>query len=344
MLDDGTLAALHRRALGHRPDLEPDDLRQGDRPAATPTTSRSRELREQGLERRGAVLRARARPTCSAPRSCSRRSTSAPTASTAGSRSRSRRCSPTTPSDDRPGARTSTRAPPCNIFIKIPGTEAGLHGDRGVDLRRRPGQRHAAVLEPSSTSPRPRPTCAGSSAAIEAGLEPDVAVGRLAVHQPLGRGGGRRGARRAAQPARDRGRQADLPAYRELLDSDRWQRLAERGRAPAAAAVGQHRDQGPRRVRRALRRGARRAVHDQHDAREDAARVRRPRRGRRAAARGRRRRRAGRWRASPTPASTSTRSRRSSRRRAPRRSSSRGRSCSRRSPPKGEKLAAAAEQ
>ena len=31
MLDDGTLAALHRRALGHRADLEPDDLRQGDR-------------------------------------------------------------------------------------------------------------------------------------------------------------------------------------------------------------------------------------------------------------------------------------------------------------------------
>ena len=31
MLDEGTLAALHRRALGHRTDLEPDDLRQGDR-------------------------------------------------------------------------------------------------------------------------------------------------------------------------------------------------------------------------------------------------------------------------------------------------------------------------
>ena len=31
MLDNGTLAALHRRAVGHRADVEPDDLRQGDR-------------------------------------------------------------------------------------------------------------------------------------------------------------------------------------------------------------------------------------------------------------------------------------------------------------------------
>ena len=82
-------------------------------------------------------------------------------------------------------------------------------------------------------------------------------------------------------------------AYRELLDSERWQRLAERGRPAAAAALREHRHQGPRRLRHALHRGARGPVHDQHDARQDPARVRRPRRGRRPAAGRRRRRRAG---------------------------------------------------
>ena len=55
--------ALHRRALGHRPDLQPDDLRQGD--------LRRRRLRraDRGAPRaghrgRGALLRARPRPTC----------------------------------------------------------------------------------------------------------------------------------------------------------------------------------------------------------------------------------------------------------------------------------------
>ena len=45
-----------------------------------------------------------------------------------------------------------------NLFIKIPGTEAGLHGDRGVDLRRHPDQRHPALRRPSSTWPPPTPT------------------------------------------------------------------------------------------------------------------------------------------------------------------------------------------
>ena len=30
MLDDGTEQRIHRRVLGHRADVEPDDLRQGD--------------------------------------------------------------------------------------------------------------------------------------------------------------------------------------------------------------------------------------------------------------------------------------------------------------------------
>ena len=55
---------------------------------------------------------------------------------------------------------------------------------------------------------------------------------------------------------------------------------ARAGRPAAAAAVGEHRNQEPGLFRRALRSGADRPRCDQHDARADAARVRRPWRGR----------------------------------------------------------------
>ena len=78
--------------------------------------------------------------------------------------------------------------------------------------------------------------------------------------------------RRAPQQARHRGRRADLRAPTASCSTrPRWQRLAERGRAAAAAALGEHRDEGPGRLRRALRRGARLAVDGQHDAGEHAA-------------------------------------------------------------------------
>ena len=54
--------------------------------------------------------------------------------------------------------------------------------------------------------------------------------------------------------------QRSYKAYRELLASERWQKLAAAG-----AALGQHRHEGPQRLRRALRRGVRRASDDQHD-------------------------------------------------------------------------------
>ena len=96
-------------------------------------------------------------------------------------------------------------------------------------------------------------------------------------------------------------------AYRELLDSDRFEKLAgERGRLPPAPAVREHRDQGPERLRRPLRRGARGAGHDQHDARQDAARVRGPRGGRRADPARRRGRGRRRWPSSSPRASTRT--------------------------------------
>ena len=71
---------------------------------------------------------------------------------------------------------------------------------------------------------------------IAAGRDPSVALGRLAVRQPLGRGGRGQGARRAAQPARHRRRQRrPTRAYRELLASDR---AGSASRTPARGRSG----------------------------------------------------------------------------------------------------------
>ena len=76
--------------------------------------------------------------------------------------------------------------------------------------------------------------------------------------------------------------------FKEIFSGERWQRLADAGRAGAALPLGQHQHQEPRLPRRHLRRGADRAGHDQHAAAEHARRVPRsrpppptPRRGRR---------------------------------------------------------------
>ena len=53
-----------------------------------------------------------------------------------------------------------------------PGHARGPRRDRGVDLRGRPDQRHAAVLAAPVPSPRPRRTRAASSGALEAGCRP----------------------------------------------------------------------------------------------------------------------------------------------------------------------------
>ena len=278
MLGDGTLAGLHRRALGHRPDLEPDDLRQGDlRRRRLRRADRRAQRRAEAGEGTGAnaderLLRAGARRPARRRRPLRRRSTSAPTASTASSRSRSRRCSPTTPRrrssrprscTPRPSATTSSSRSPAprpackaieeSIFAGIPINVTLLFDDRAVPGRRR--GLHARDRAPDRGRARPQRR-----------------LGRLDLHQPLGRRRRRRGAGRAAQPARHRGRRPRLP---RLPRAARLRPLAaadERGRPPAAAALGQHRDQGPRRLRHPLHRGLRLALHGQHDARADAAR------------------------------------------------------------------------
>ena len=68
---------------------------------------------------------------------------------------------------------------------------------------------------------------------IDAGLNPDVALGGLGVHQPLGRGG-----RRTRSPETLRNQlgiaiaKRTYKAYRELLDSPRWQRVFNAGARP----------------------------------------------------------------------------------------------------------------
>ena len=57
-------------------------------------------------------------------------------------------------------------------------------------------------------------------------------------------------------------------AYRNLLDSPRWQRSLQRRGAAAKAAVGQHRDQGPQGLGHPVRQGPGRAVHREHHAGE----------------------------------------------------------------------------
>ena len=109
-------------------------------------------------------------------------------------------------------------------------------------------------------------------------------------------------------------------AYCDLLGIAALPPRDERGRASAAPAVREHRHQGSEGVRRAVRRGACRALHGQHDAGEDAARRRRPRQHRcgDAAPTAAIAKRCS--RNSRRPGSTSTRSRRSCRTKAPTRS------------------------
>ena len=200
--------ALHRRALGHRADLQPDDLRQGDHAAATPTTSRSPSCASGAWSPRRSSSSwrwptSRARPGCSS-RIHERTDgvdgwvslevsplladdTKATIAQVADLHCRAER--EHLHQDPR-----HARGPPAieeSIFAGIPinvtllfSTEQYLARGRGVHARHRAPDR--------------------------GGARPRRALGRLALHQPLGRRGRRRGAAGAARTARDRGRQGDL--------------------------------------------------------------------------------------------------------------------------------------
>ena len=165
--------------------------------------------------------------------------------------------------------------------------------DRRGDLRRRAGQRDAAVLAASTTWRPPKPTCAASSGASQRGSSPTSARS----HRCSSAAGTWRSRARCPMALTNRlgiaiG-QRTYKAYRELIGSARWQRAFNVGARPQRLLLGEHRDQGSEGLRHPVHQGAGRAVHRQHDARRDVEGVRRPRRGRRAHAARRRRLRGG---------------------------------------------------
>ena len=231
MLADGTLAALHRRALGHRPHLQPDDLRQGD-------------LRRRRLRR---ADRRRAAPTAASPEELffelaiadlrEAADLFAPVhARTDGvDGCVSLEVSPLLADDAaatiEQAAQLHAQAERDNLFIKIPGTEAG----------------HAAIEESIFAGIPINVTLLfstehylgaaeaymrGIERRVEAGLDPNVAsvaslfVSRwdVAVSDEV--------------PDELRNRLGIAVAthcyraYHELLDSERWQRLLNEGARP----------------------------------------------------------------------------------------------------------------
>ena len=134
---------LHRRLLGHRADLEPDDLRQGDRRRRAPTTSRSPSSREQGLEgeelffelaltdlRRAAALFKEVHERTTIDGRVSLEVSPKLADDAAG--------------DDQAGGR-ALRPRRGELLHQDPRHRGRAQGDRGDDLRRDPGQRDAAV-------------------------------------------------------------------------------------------------------------------------------------------------------------------------------------------------------
>ena len=103
---------------------------------------------------------------------------------------------------------------------------------RGGDLRRHPDQRDAAVLA-RAVPGRGRRLPARHRAADRRRAQSGRRLGRLGVHQPLGRGGRGQGAGGAAQSARHRDR-ASGPTRRTASCSapPRWQRVFNAGARP----------------------------------------------------------------------------------------------------------------
>ena len=200
LLTSGTLAALHRRPGGHRPHLEPHDLRQGDR-----RDVRLRRCRPGGgrtrRDRRGDLLRARPRrphpgrrPLPADPRPDGRGRRVRLAGGLAAPRLRRRGDG----ARGRPAARPGRPPEPLH---QDPGHGRGPPGDRGHDLRRRPGERDPPLLAGALPGPggglhaRDRAPRRGRPAGVRR-------VGRVGLHQPLGRGGRRIGPGRPPDAAR----------------------------------------------------------------------------------------------------------------------------------------------
>ena len=136
-------------------------------------------------------------------------------------------------------------------------------GDRGADRARRQRQRHAAVLRRALRAGDrglPAPASSGGSRRGEP-VDAIASVASFFVSRVdakadalLPAGSPLRGQRRDRQrPA------APTGATATRFAGERWQALRDAGASAAASAVGEHRHQGPRLLRRALRRAADRA-------------------------------------------------------------------------------------
>ena len=202
--------------------------------------------------------------------------------STAGSRSRSRRCLPTTPpARSRRPRELHARAQRPNLFIKIPGTPEGLPAIEesifaGVPVNVTLLFSREHYLAAAEAYMR------GIERRIAAGLDPKVgSVASLFVSRWDVAVNGQ-GAGSAAQSAWHRRGHAHLQS---LPRSARLDALAAAASTPArgrSACCGPAPAPRIRATGRPLCRGAGRAAYRQHDAGEDAACLRRSRRRRRA--------------------------------------------------------------
>ena len=145
------------------------------------------------------------------------------------------------------------RAARPNLFIKIPGTAEGLPAIEEAIFAGVPVN-VTLLFSTAHYRAAAEAWLRGIERRLAAGLSPDVALGGVAVHQPLGRGGRGQAAGRAAtlKLGIAVGRQA-YKAYGDFLASPRCRRVDERRRRAAAPAAGQHRHQGPEGLGHALR-------------------------------------------------------------------------------------------
>ena len=134
--------------------------------------------------------------------------------------------------DDRAGGRLHAKAERDNLFIKIPGTEAGLPAIEesifaGIPI-------NVTLLFDDRAVPRRRRRLhEGDRAADRGRARPRRRLGRLDLHEPLGR---RRRRTRCPTSCTTgsawRSASSAYRAYRELLDSPRMQRLMNEGARP----------------------------------------------------------------------------------------------------------------
>ena len=284
MLDNGTIQRYIDDVLGDRADVEPLDLRQGDRLGRLrrrhPPEGRARACRARSCSSSWPSRTCAVRPTCSCP--IHERTDGVdgwvslgglPAAGLRHGTDRRGRQGP---------ARAGGAAQPVHQDPRDPRGPARHHGG---DRRRHPGERHLAVLAPTTTGPRPRRICQGVERRIADGLDP--AVGSVASVF-MSRWDVAVAKEVPGDLADKLGLAVGLDVYRAYRATHAIRALPAAGerRGPdAAAVVGQHEDQGPRCVRHALCPRSGRTLHGQHHARRDPRGLLRPRRGGRSAPR-----------------------------------------------------------